>query len=119
MCADTLAVRAFGLALAEAPPSRQRLSGLEPLALPVRGRRRCCLRACTGLSGIGGREAARTLAFGAALIVAVAASSSAEEPAAPFLNYVAGFLGTTLGFRPPDGAWDGWHDATFSRLLGS
>jgi hypothetical protein len=26
---------------------------------------------------------------------------------------VAGFLGTTLGYRPPGGSWDGWqHDAT-------
>jgi hypothetical protein len=32
-------------------------------------------------------------------------------------NYVAGFLGTTLGYRPPRESWDGWqHDAT--TLLG-
>jgi len=52
--------------------------------------------------------------FGAALIVAAAVSSSAEEPASsPPSNYVAGFLGTTLAYRPPDEPWDGWqHDVT-------
>jgi hypothetical protein len=52
--------------------------------------------------------------LGAALIAATAASSSAEEPApGPPSNYVAGFLGTTLAYRPPDEPWDGWqHDMT-------
>ena len=57
------------------------------------------------------------LAIAFALILA-AAASSAEEPA-PGLpsNYVAGFLGTTLAYRPEGGPWDGWpHDAT--TLLG-
>jgi hypothetical protein len=53
-----------------------------------------------------------------ALIVAATASVSAEEPSAPPpSNYVAGFVGTTLDYRPPGGSWDGWqHDAT--TLLG-
>ena len=58
----------------------------------------------------------RLLAAAAAL--AAAASSRAEEPA-PGLpsNYVAGFLGTTLAYRPEGGPWEGWqHDAT--ALLG-
>jgi hypothetical protein len=52
--------------------------------------------------------------LGAALIAAAAGSSSAEEPASsPPSNYVAGFLGTTLAYRPPDEPWDGWqHDMT-------
>jgi hypothetical protein len=56
--------------------------------------------------------------LGAGLIAAAAVSVSAEEPA-PGLpsNYVAGFLGTTLGYRPEGGPWEGWqHDAT--TLLG-
>ena len=50
----------------------------------------------------------------AVLVVAAAGSSSAEEPASsPPSNYVAGFLGTTLAYRPPDEPWDGWqHDMT-------
>jgi hypothetical protein len=48
---------------------------------------------------------------------AVAEDATAGEAAAPPANYVAGFLGTTLAYRPHDGAWDGWqHDAT--TLLG-
>lgn len=56
--------------------------------------------------------------LGIALITAAAASSSGEEPASsPPSNYVAGFLGTTLGYRPEGGPWEGWqHDAT--TLLG-
>jgi len=51
-------------------------------------------------------------------LIAAAASSAAEEPASsPPSNYVAGFLGTTLAYRPEGGPWDGWqHDA--SPLLG-
>jgi hypothetical protein len=50
----------------------------------------------------------------AAALVAAAAVGRGEE-AAPGLpsNYVAGFLGTTLAYRPEGGRWDGWqHDAT-------
>jgi len=56
--------------------------------------------------------------LGAALIAVAAVSASAEEPApGPPSNYVAGFLGTTLGYRPEGGPWEGWpHDAT--TLLG-
>ena len=56
--------------------------------------------------------------LGAGLIVVAAVSSSAEEPpSSPPSNYVAGFLGTTLGYRPEGGPWEGWqHDAT--TLLG-
>jgi len=40
--------------------------------------------------------------------------SAADDPPA---NYVAGFLGTTVGYRPPGGSFDGWQkDATV--LLG-
>jgi hypothetical protein len=54
------------------------------------------------------------------LFLAVAAAAGiaageavADDAAAPPPNYVAGFLGTTLAYRPPDGSWDGWqHDAT-------
>jgi hypothetical protein len=52
----------------------------------------------------------------AALLAALFASGTcgAEDAAAPPpANYVAGFLGTTLAYRPHDGSWDGWqHDAT-------
>jgi hypothetical protein len=46
--------------------------------------------------------------------LAVAAPCRAEDPGAPLPgNYVAGFLGTTLAYRPPGAGWDGWqHDAT-------
>ena len=45
--------------------------------------------------------------------VSAAADAVTPSPA----NYVAGFLGTTLGYRPPDGPWEGWqHD--LSPLLG-
>jgi hypothetical protein len=51
--------------------------------------------------------------LGAALLAA-AAASPAEEPAASLpSNYLAGFLGTTLDYRPPGGSFEGWqHDAT-------
>lgn len=44
---------------------------------------------------------------------AAAGDVTAKDAAVPPSNYVAGFLGTTLGYRPPGEAWDGWqHDAT-------
>lgn len=48
------------------------------------------------------------------LVLSVAAPCRAADAAAPAsVNYVAGFLGTTLGYRPPGGPWDGWqHDCT-------
>ena len=52
------------------------------------------------------------------LAAAWAAPCTAGDGPAPALapapaNYVAGFLGTTLGYRPPGGTWDGWQkDAT-------
>lgn len=50
----------------------------------------------------------------AGVVLAFGASSWAEEPgASPPANYLAGFVGTTLEYRPPGGSWDGWqHDAT-------
>jgi len=50
----------------------------------------------------------------ALLPAALAVPCGAGDPGAPApVNYVAGFLGTTLGYRPPGGPWDGWqHDAT-------
>ena len=48
----------------------------------------------------------------AALLLATLASPVAGEDAAP-PNYVAGFVGTSLAYRPPGGPWDGWqHDLT-------
>ena len=50
------------------------------------------------------------------LLPALAAPCGAAAAPAP-VNYVAGFLATTLGYRPPGGPWDGWqHD--FTTLLG-
>ncbi len=44
---------------------------------------------------------------------AACAASAAEPSPAPPANYVAGLVGTTLGYRPHGGSWDGWqHDAT-------
>jgi hypothetical protein len=62
----------------------------------------------------GARGDARRRLLLAAVIVAAAVSASAEEPASsPPSNYVAGLLGTTLGYRPEGGPWDGWqHDIT-------
>ena len=59
-------------------------------------------------------RAALALAIVSALL---AVPCGAEQPAPAPVNYVAGFVGTTLGYRPPGGPWDGWqHDAT--TLLG-
>lgn len=42
-----------------------------------------------------------------------AMSAAADDAASPPSNYVAGFLGTTLRYRPPGGPGEGWqHDAT-------
>ncbi len=50
-----------------------------------------------------------TLVLLAATAVTVAAGDSASSPP----NYVASFVGTTLGYRPHGGDWDGWqHDVT-------
>ena len=44
---------------------------------------------------------------------AQAQDAAATDVAALPSNYVAGLLGTTLGYRPEGGPWDGWqHDAT-------
>jgi len=53
-------------------------------------------------------------ALGVILLSAPAGmASAADDAAAPPSNYVAGFLGTTLGYRPEGGPWEGWqHDAT-------
>jgi hypothetical protein len=60
-----------------------------------------------------GRGAGGRLLGAALVVVAVASSSAGEEASSPPANYVAGFLGTTLGYRPEGGPWDGWqHDAT-------
>ena len=62
------------------------------------------------------------VAFRLAFVVAVRATSGAVSAAADAVtpspaNYVAGFLGTTLRYRPPDGPWEGrQHD--LSPLLG-
>lgn len=47
------------------------------------------------------------------LLAATAATATAEDSASSPPNYVAGFAGTTLGYRPPDAGWAGWqHDVT-------
>ena len=50
----------------------------------------------------------------AVLSVSAAVPCGAADATAPApVNYVAGFLGTTLEYRPPGGTWQGWqHDAT-------
>jgi hypothetical protein len=53
----------------------------------------------------------------ALLIMALAVSADAQDSSAPPSNYVAGFLGTTLAYKPPDGSWDGWQK-DFSTTLG-
>jgi hypothetical protein len=48
-----------------------------------------------------------------ALLAGASAATAAEPSGGPPSNYVAGFLGTTLGYRPEGGPWEGWqHDAT-------
>jgi hypothetical protein len=56
----------------------------------------------------------RHLVATALLLVVSSPARAADAPAAPLPdNYVAGFLGTTLGYRPNGGGWEGWqHDAT-------
>jgi opacity protein-like surface antigen len=56
----------------------------------------------------------RRLLCGWLLALSAAGAAQAQDAAAPPpANYVAGFLGTTLDYRPPGGSWDGWqHDAT-------
>ncbi len=54
----------------------------------------------------------------ALLAPALAAPCGAQDAAAPApVNYVAGFLGTTLGYRPPGGPWEGWQE-DFTTLVG-
>jgi len=56
-----------------------------------------------------------SLALAAAVLLELSAASVAAEdqPAPAPNNYIAGFLGTTLAYRPNGGEWDGWqHDAT-------
>jgi hypothetical protein len=68
----------------------------------------------SGLTVTGARKAAWRLAGVAWLLASIGpAGAAAEDAAAPPSNYVAGFLGTTLGYRPEGGPWDGWqHDMT-------
>ena len=40
-----------------------------------------------------------------------------EDAAPPPVNYLAAFLGTTLGYKPPGGSWDGWQK-DFSTTVG-
>jgi hypothetical protein len=49
---------------------------------------------------------------GMAVVFGVPAWAEEPEASAP-VNYVAGFVGTTLDYRPPGGSWEGWpHDLT-------
>ena len=60
------------------------------------------------------RKRALVCGLGIALGAASAGlAAAADDTAALPSNYVAGFLGTTLAYRPHEGAWDGWqHDLT-------
>lgn len=61
------------------------------------------------------RTRARLRLVSAVLLSVAGATRAAAQGAAatPPENYVAGFLGTTLGYRPPGGAWESWqHDLT-------
>ncbi len=54
----------------------------------------------------------RSLAL-ALLLALVAVTAPADDAASLPSNYVAGFVGTSLAYRPPGGPWDGWqHDVT-------
>jgi hypothetical protein len=54
----------------------------------------------------------------ALLIVGLAATGEAQDSSAAPSNYVAGFLGTTLAYKPPGGgSWDGWQK-DFSTTIG-
>jgi hypothetical protein len=57
---------------------------------------------------------ARLLGLAIPVALSIAAPCGAADAAAPSpSNYAAAFLGTTLGYRPPGGPWDGWqHDFT-------
>jgi hypothetical protein len=71
----------------------------------MRSHRRICPRAEAGAP----RLAAAALLI--ALLTVPAARATAED-AAP-ANYLAGLVGTSLGYRPPGGPWDGWqHDVS-------
>jgi hypothetical protein len=49
----------------------------------------------------------------ALLLALVAVAAPADDAASLPSNYVAGLAGTSLGYRPPGGPWDGWqHDLT-------
>ena len=52
--------------------------------------------------------------LGLALLVLGASAARADDGGgSPPANYVAGFVGTTLGYRPPGGSFEGWqHDTT-------
>ncbi len=59
------------------------------------------------------RLAAAALLLAALDVTCVAAEDAAPAPA----NYLVGLVGTSPGYRPPGGPWDGWqHDVT--ALLG-
>jgi hypothetical protein len=59
-----------------------------------------------------GRVVAGVCAALLATLLPPLATPGRAEPPPPPANYVAGFLGTTLGYRPPGADWSGWqHDA--------
>ena len=63
------------------------------------------------------RRVMRPGAVLALLLPALAATVQAQDASAPPSNYVAALLGTTLGYKPPGGSWDGWQK-DFSTTLG-
>ncbi len=63
------------------------------------------------------RSARLRAACGLLLALSGATTALAADPQPAPANYVAGLLGTTVGYRPHQGRWDGWqHDA--SPLIG-
>jgi len=64
--------------------------------------------------GIVPKATLRHCSVAALLLCAPGATRAAADDAAPLpANYLAGFVGTSLGYRPPGGPWDGWqHDVT-------
>jgi hypothetical protein len=60
------------------------------------------------------KATAPRLAAAAFLLATLGATRAVADDAAPApANYFAGFVGTSLGYRPPGGVWDGWqHDVT-------
>jgi len=53
----------------------------------------------------------------ALLLAAFTPPLQAQDASAPPSNYIAGFLGSTLAYKPPGASWDGWQK-DFSTTVG-